>query len=295
MGRLSYKQWKKMQGDSGSLANMLLAQWKLVFTNVFVWDTESTGNKDLGRHIENYLYELGSCVFFKTPEGIYGALPYVTQDKVNWYGEVDSWKVMGAGGPVGNFNIDNSVMMLNNSEKISYFAYTHNQVNRLVDIEGTIDVNVNQLKVPIVFSGTEDSLLTFKNIYKKIVKNEPVIYTDRKVNLQTDFTGIPTNANYHGQELMQLYNDIEGRLLKIAGLKYVHTEKKERLVVDEVNSNDGLSNTFLFSALNERQKAVEKINEMFGLNITVEINPLLKQSDPDKDEQHGEEGDNHDE
>lgn len=290
---LSYKDWKKITKGLGenNLLNNLLAHWELIFRNVFVWDTSETGKEDLGVFIERTLYNLGSVAFFKMEDtGVYGALPYTAVGGLNMYGLFDKWKVIGANGYNKNFNIDNSVIIKNNDLMMSNFSYVYSQVIRLVNIEETIDVNINQLKVPMVFSGNEDSLLTMKNVYRKITNNEPVIYVDKKIEMGSELKGIGTGANYHGAELMQLYNDIEGRLLKVAGLKYVHTEKKERLIVDEVNSNDGLSNTFLYSALKQRQLACEKIKEVFGINISVDINPLLKLSDPDKDSNNEEDG-----
>lgn len=281
---LSYKDWKKLtKGYGNHLLNDLLIQWELVFTSVFEWDTSSTGNDELGRYIEKYLYGLGTAIFFKNKEGVYGVLPFATQGGINWYGEMTKWNVIGANGYQAGFNVTNSVRMRNNSLSMSHLSYVYKQLLRLVNVEETLDVNVNQLKVPMIFSGDENSLLTMKNIYKKITKNDPVIYVDKRLEMSKEFKGVTTGANYFGEQLNTLYNDIEGRLLKIAGLKYVHTEKKERLVVDEVNSNDGLSNTFLYSALKERQLACDLINEMYGLSITVDVNPLLKLSDPNKD------------
>lgn len=293
--KLSYGQWKELvYGSDNNLLGDLLAQWEMIFTSVFVWDTSSTGSKDLGRYIELYLYSLGTVVFFNNKQsGGYSVLPFASQGGINIYGEQTKWKVIGANGFNQEVNDTDAVRIRNNARSMSYLPYVAKQVKRLVNIEGAIDTNINQLKVPIIFSGDEQSLLTMKNIYKKIVDNDPVVYVDKRLEINKDFKGVPTGVNYHGQELSVMYNDIEGRLLKIAGLKYVHTEKKERLVVDEVNSNDGLSNTFLHSALQERILACEKINEMFGLNISVDINPLLKLTDPNKDGES--EGDNGDE
>lgn len=288
MSGLSYKDWKKIIGEIPygdvdiHVASMLLEQWQGVFTSVFEWDIE--GYQELGKYIEKYLYENGSAVFFKDEEkGMVNVLPYASTGGLNIHGELVNWEVLGSNGYKKKFNEDNSVMISANKSKSSLKAYVHYNVLRLADIEGAIETNVNQLKVPMIFSGDSNSLLTMKNIYKKIVRNEPVIYIDKKIENNRELKGVNTGANYFGDKLMKLYNDIEGRMLKVAGLKYVHTEKKERLIVDEVNSNDGLSNTFLWNALEEREKACEKITALYGIKCSVRINPLLRNVDPDKD------------
>ena len=71
-------------------------------------------------------------------------------------------------------------------------------------------------------------------------------------------------------------------------------EKKERMLVDEVlKSNEFTDNGFVLNMFDSRLEAVEKINEMFGFNISIEIN--RKQAKPDfmyEEEEEGEGEDN---
>ena len=177
---MSYKEWKKITNSFGTgLSALLLDHWERVFTSVFKWNCEDIGIPELGRHIERSLYRFGAVIFFKTNQGIYGALNYANQGSLNWYGEPVSWKVIGANGFNANFTEENSVMIRANKTKMSNFSYVAHQVRRLNNIEDAIDTNINQLKVPFIFSGDENSLLTMKNVYKQITDNEPVIYVDK--------------------------------------------------------------------------------------------------------------------
>lgn len=52
--------------------------------------------------------------------------------------------------------------------------------------------------------------------------------------------------------------------------------KRERLNTAEVNINDSALFVNVINMLNNRQQALEKINKMFGTNITVEISEEWK-------------------
>lgn len=58
------------------------------------------------------------------------------------------------------------------------------------------------------------------------------------------------------------------------GINNENYEKKERMIRDEVNANNQLIQYNFNVALETRQEALEKVNKMFGTNITIERNPL---------------------
>ena len=49
-------------------------------------------------------------------------------------------------------------------------------------------------------------------------------------------------------------------------------EKKERLLVDEVNAGNEIINSYYNSAKLAREKAIEKVNKMFKVNINLKDN-----------------------
>ena len=60
------------------------------------------------------------------------------------------------------------------------------------------------------------------------------------------------------------------------GIENSNTEKKERLVTDEINSNLGSVYAQRMARLNARKDACKKINSMFGLNIDVRYNSTFE-------------------
>lgn len=272
---------KRNELEQISLQSILLDNWKLVATSIFKWSGfESDFISD---EIERRLYEDGSVVFFQDNEdGVQKVLRYAQQGKLNVYAIPTKWTVIGLNGYSKNLDDTNSVMIWNNKLRKPTEPYVRYIVSNLVNIDQAIKVNTNAIKTPFIFEGDEKQLLTFKNIYRDISNNEPVIYLASKANLDNTFKAHNTNVEYQGKNLTELYDAYQSRLLTYLGLKSVKSDKKERLVVDEANQYDEFKNIFFASQYDMRKQACKLINEMYGLSIDVEINPLLRE---DKEEQ----------
>ena len=66
---------------------------------------------------------------------------------------------------------------------------------------------------------------------------------------------------------MNLWNEA----LTFLGIKNANTDKRERLITAEVDANDQNIQSNLQIMLTARERAAEKINKLFGLNIKVTI------------------------
>ena len=55
------------------------------------------------------------------------------------------------------------------------------------------------------------------------------------------------------------------------GINNANTEKRERLITDEVEANNEHIDLSAECMLKARQRAAEQINELFGTNITVKL------------------------
>ncbi len=267
---------KKNELEQISLQSLLLDNWKLVATSIFKWS--GFQSDFISDEIERRLYEDGSVVFFVDKEdGVQKVLRYAQQGKLNVYGIPTKWTVIGLNGYSKNLDDTNSVMIWNNKFRKPTLPYVKYIVANLVNIDQAIKVNVNAIKTPFIFEGDEKQLLTFKNMYRDISNNEPVLYLASKANLDNTFKAHNTGVEYQGKNLTELYDAYQSRLLTFLGLKSVKSDKKERLVVDEANQNEEFKNIFFASQYDMRKQACKLINEMYDLSIDVEINPLLRE------------------
>jgi len=269
---------KKNELEQISLQSLLLDNWKLVATSIFKWS--GFQSDFISDEIERRLYEDGSVVFFVDEEdGVQKVLRYAQQGKLNVYGIPTKWTVIGLNGYSKNLDGTNSVLIWNNKFRKPTVPYVRYIVANLVNIDQSIRVNVNAIKTPFIFEGDEKQLLTFKNMYRDISNNEPVLYLASKANLDNTFKAHNTGVEYQGKNLTELYDAYQSRLLTFLGLKSVKSDKKERLVVDEANQNEEFKNIFFASQYDMRKQACKLINEMYGLSVDVEINPLLREEE----------------
>ena len=85
------------------------------------------------------------------------------------------------------------------------------------------------------------------------------------------------NAPYNVESLQQYLWSLESEMLEYLGIDSQDAfQKKERLIVDEQEGNDELLNYMLASGLKPRRYAAERANTMFGLDLSVDVQALVR-------------------
>ena len=140
----------------------------------------------------------------------------------------------------------------------------------------TVGTNLFNSKLAYVFaSANKNAAETFKKMYDSIASGEPAVFPDK--NLFND-DGSP-NWMMFNQDLKNSYivsmimDDMrkwEQKFCSDLGIPNSNTEKKERLITAEVESNDVEVKLWADLALESLQESVEKTNNMFGLDLSVE-------------------------
>ena len=108
--------------------------------------------------------------------------------------------------------------------------------------------------------------MTLENLINQIDENKPAIFGDEELasTLKEGLKVLPTNPPYIADKLNQYKTEIWNEALTFLGINNL-SEKKERLISDETNSNNELINLNLQSYLIPRKKACEQFNQLFGL------------------------------
>lgn len=165
-----------------------------------------------------------------------------------------------------------AVHVLNNLNRsataytIELFAY------RLYLAQRTADTNISVNKMPFIITTEENQRLTMENLFNQINENKPAIFGDKDAmsNLKEAVKVLPTNPPFIADKLLDYKKQIFNEALEFLGINYL-SEKKERLISNEVNSNNELINLNLQSYLVPRQKAAEQFNKLFGTNVEVKV------------------------
>lgn len=214
----------------------------------------------------------GAVLFFKDENIGHLALPCTMSGRFNVYKIPIQRRAYAVNGYQATRDDTNSVIIYSNQLHNGMSVY-----NRLVQyakdlylIDSIIMVNVNAQKTPLMLLADEKQMLTLKNLYMKYDGNQPFIFGDRNDLNPNSIQALVTGAPYVADKLYELKQNIWNEVLTFLGVPNVQMNKKERLITDEVNR--GLGGVFAsrYSGLLSRRQACDQINEMFGLNLSVE-------------------------
>lgn len=254
----------------------LMYLWRLMdlAMSVFEWKNLPEGVDP--RMLELWLLQNGFCVFFydedlkyathnEAPEGY-----AVLQCMIAGHWDMYNYPLDRRAYAVNGFNVEldetNSVLVFNDYLRIPMFPTLQLYAQRLAEIDRTIDINVMAQKTPKIIRCDEKQRLTFENLCMQVQGNVYYIMGDKNVDLK-DIEVLDTSAPYVANELQILKHQYWNEALTYLGVENVTTEKKERLVSQEVFSNMGDVEAQRFTRLNARKLACKQINELFGLEV----------------------------
>lgn len=139
-----------------------------------------------------------------------------------------------------------------------------------------IDVNLLNSKLSYVFTASnKNAAESLKKLYDRIASGEPAVVIDK--NLYNDDGSVSWEAfqqnvgqNYIASDLLSDMRKIEAEFDTKIGIPNANTDKKERLITDEVNSNNVETRNLPELWLESLQHGCKEANAMFGINISVD-------------------------
>lgn len=222
------------------------------------------------RYLELTLFRDGQAIFFKDEVLGFLGLQCAVNGNFNVYRIPLKRRAYASNGYNNNtLTIENSVIIYNNYLRTNSVRDVKMFAQRLYDLDRTIDVNARAQKTPVLIQCDENQRLTMLNAYKEFDGNAPVIFADKNLDINS-IKVLQTTAPYVGDKLYQLKTQYYNEALTYLGISNVNYEKKERLVSDEVSRQQGGVIANRYGRLEMRRKACDEINEMFGLNMSVD-------------------------
>lgn len=253
------------------------------YVNVGVQQFKWTGlPKEVSQwdYIERGLFDRAMLMFFHSPEFGYMCVPCVGVGELNTYNRWVRVRPILTGVQStrpelfkDSYEVGREcVVIYDNMLRVPPLFYAYYYANKYADIVNTRDKNANFLKLPFIFStkgmqnGKKKATAFKVSQFMLKDKNEIAYVTDVFDNLVL----LDLKPQYFGRELTELLKDIDNDYYEYLGVRHENINKKERLTDDEVFAN---SEKFFINTnkrLAPRQKACEEINELFGLDISVE-------------------------
>lgn len=257
--------------ETGRMNNATYAQYfnRLTELSISMFEWKNIPDSIDERFLELALFGDGQAIFFK--DEVLGLLALRCMIGGVWdvYQIPSTRRAYAANGYQMDLNPDNSVIIYNNLLRTNSTLDVSVFAKRLWELDRTIDVNCKSQKTPILILCDEKQRLTMKNLYMKYEGNEPFIFGDSSLANYGDslFRVLKTDAPYVADKLYQLKTQIWNEALTYLGISNVNITKKERLITDEVQRNQGGTIASRYSRLEARRQACEKINRMFDLDI----------------------------
>lgn len=267
MGKAKRENW-----ESALLNNRTYLQYynRLLELAINMYEWKNLPDTIDERFLELTLFSDGMAVFFR--DDILGdlCLQCMIGGNLDVYHIPIERTAYATNGYQMHLNNTNSVIIFNNYTHTNSMLDIEMFAHRLYEIDRTIDVNVKAQKTPVLIRATENQRLTLKNLYMQYDGNEPFIFGDKNLDMD-GIKALKTDAPYVADKLNILKRQIWNEALTYLGIENSNTEKKERLVSDEVTTNLGGVEAQRFCRLNARRQAAKQINKMFGLNIQVDF------------------------
>lgn len=158
---------------------------------------------------------------------------------------------------------------------------------RLTDTMRTLDVTAKKLKTPYFITCDESQKTSVKKILDDIDFNKDSIIANRSTS-PNEFNVLQTGVQPESvRVLWEHYSNLESEVRTLLGINSAaNLDKKERLVVDEAEANDILTDINIKYRLESYKTFCDTANRMFGLNLTVSsrIEDVEKQAQKDADE-----------
>lgn len=242
----------------------------LITRSIFKWSNLPNGIDE--KWIERYLFGEGRCLFFKDPKLGFMIAKCVDSGDLNVYDEPTLLMPYGTNynGKSLENNIDcvvirNNDLMLSTSPTIQLYAW------RLAEITRTIDINVHAQQTPFAIACSEKQKLSVKRAYQQATGHEPVIYGDKQTEILDTIKVLKTDAPIVFDKLQIQKHAVWNECMTFLGINNANMDKRERLVDDEVQANNEQVEACGNLMLKARERACDQINEIFGLNISVEL------------------------
>ena len=140
----------------------------------------------------------------------------------------------------------------------------------------TAGINIVNSKLSYVFAAdNKASAESYKKLYDDLQQGNPAAVVDQELldddgALRVQLFNQNVGQNFIADRLLEVLRDIRCMFLTDIGIPNANTQKRERLITDEVNANNSETMSKCSLWLSELKKGCEQVRQMFGINISVD-------------------------
>ena len=162
---------------------------------------------------------------------------------------------------------------------------------RLIENQITMLMTDYNLRMPFTISSSDDQTTqSAKDYLNKIIDGSLGVIGEQKLFKALSVTPTNTKQTATFADLYGYQQFIIAQLNNTIGLATNNNMKRERLTTNEIEINKNASYPLVDNMLRNRQQAVEQINKMFGLDISVEYSSIWGTDSKVKDDETNSDG-----
>lgn len=232
--------------------------------------------------LENMLLVNGSCVWVKTPEdGLF-------VNKAAAGGDLDIYYIprrvnivnpyaIGLKEGVPYIREENCILMLNDTYSQGIMPLLEKYVSLLVESDLSQNIAVILSRATMILSSADEKTRQSAELFMKhlfegkldVIGETPFLVgnQDRPLSINQ-----MTHANDTITQLIEFHQYIKASLYNDIGLQSNYNMKRESINSNESQLNEDQLHPLIDNMLAERREAVEKVNTMFGTDISVDFN-----------------------
>lgn len=157
------------------------------------------------------------------------------------------------------------------SDIVNYYA------DNMAMTAETCEMNIMNSKLSFLFAVRGKSQAeSMKKILDQVMRGELGVFYDEKLkmgndNIPLDFFNNDLKKNFIAPELQDTLRRWEEMFCNEVGIPNIRSDKKERMIVDEVNSNNIECFTKAELWLETLKEGIEQTNKMFNLDLGVKL------------------------
>lgn len=200
--------------------------------------------------------------------------------KLNLSGEYDIYNIPGDrwayanNGYIKEYGKDNSVIMWDSATAFPYANTAMMYAEAMANVWRTRDINLFAQRTPVAIASSDDEKLSYQVLGEEYANYIPIIKISDTINIK-NLQAITIGAPYVVDKLEDELTVLWARVMTDLGYESNPSEKRERLISDEVAGNNGHTEGNRNVALALRERAIDACNNIFGWKASVKFRSEL--------------------
>lgn len=183
----------------------------------------------------------------------------------------------------GTVDLDKNAVLVRNDDEQQGLLWLFEKYGAMINETDVSIIVMNYNKrIQTLISANDDSTVESANAYlEKVVNGELGVIGESKLFDSLKVSPTSTNQSNSTTDLVELQQYLKATLFNEIGMNAPYNMKRERLTDDEVQANTDNLRPLADNMLRNRQEGLDKVNELFNTNISVEFGSIWKTEDPD--------------